>query len=43
MGRHRRQLDTNCCSVLEVEDGQITSETEHFFDLTNWTGSGPEP
>ena len=34
--RDGAQLDTACCIVFEVEDGRITSGTEHFFDLHNW-------
>lgn len=34
--RDGKQLDTMCCIVFEVEDGQIASGTEHFFDLHNW-------
>jgi ketosteroid isomerase-like protein len=34
--RDGRQLDTDCCIVFEVEDGRVTSGTEHFFDLHNW-------
>jgi len=34
--RNGHQLDTECCIVFEVENGQVTSGTEHFFDLHNW-------
>jgi uncharacterized protein len=34
--RQGRQLDTNCCIVLELEDGQVKSGTEYFLDLNNW-------
>ncbi len=34
--RDGRRLDTDCCIVFEVEDGRITSGTEHFFDLHDW-------
>ena len=34
--REGKRLDTMCCIVFEVEDGQIKSGTEHFFDLHNW-------
>jgi ketosteroid isomerase-like protein len=34
--RDGKQLDTMCCIVFEIEDGQIKSGIEHFFDLYNW-------
>ena len=34
--RNGKRLDTDCCIVFELEDGRITSGTEHFFDLYNW-------
>lgn len=34
--RNGNHLDTDCCIVFEVEDGRITSGTEHFLDLSNW-------
>ena len=34
--RNGRQLDTNCCIVFEVKNGQMVSGREHFFDLHNW-------
>ncbi len=34
--RNGRELDTDCCIVFEVENGRITSGTEHFLDLHNW-------
>jgi uncharacterized protein len=34
--RNGKQLNTDCCIVFEVEDGQIKSGTEHFLDLHNW-------
>lgn len=34
--RQGRDLDTDCCIVIEVEGGQIKSGTEYFFDLNNW-------
>jgi len=34
--REDRQLDTDCCIVFHVENGQIKSGTEYFFDLHNW-------
>ena len=34
--RDGKQLDTMCCIVVELEDGQIKSGTEYFFDLHNW-------
>jgi uncharacterized protein len=34
--REGRRLETDCCIVFELQDGQITSGTEYFFDLRNW-------
>jgi ketosteroid isomerase-like protein len=34
--RNGETLDTDCCIVFEVEDGKVTSGTEHFLDLHNW-------
>ena len=34
--RNGRRLDTQCCLVFDVRDGQIVSGTENFFDLYNW-------
>ena len=34
--RNGKQLDTGCCISFVVEDGQIVSGREHFFDLYNW-------
>ena len=34
--RKGNHLDTMCCIVFELENGQIKSGTEHFFDLHNW-------
>ena len=34
--RDERQLDTACCLVFEVANGQIASGTEYFFDLHQW-------
>ncbi len=34
--RNGRQLDSDCCIVFEVKNGQITSGREFFFDLDNW-------
>ncbi len=34
--RNGKQLNTTCCLVVEVKNGQIQSGTEHFLDLHNW-------
>ncbi|MGQ0826723.1 MAG: nuclear transport factor 2 family protein [Actinomycetota bacterium] len=34
--RNGKALDTDCCIVFEIENGQVKSGTEHFFDLHNW-------
>ena len=34
--RDGKRLDTTCCIVFELEDGRVTSGTEHFFDLHAW-------
>lgn len=34
--RNGRSLDTQCCIVFDVRDGQVVSGTETFFDLYNW-------
>jgi ketosteroid isomerase-like protein len=34
--RNGRRLDSDCCIVFEVRDGQIVSGREHFYDLHNW-------
>jgi len=34
--RDGNALDTMCCIMFEVSDGQIQSGTEYFFDLHNW-------
>jgi ketosteroid isomerase-like protein len=34
--RNGKKLDTACCVVFEIKDGQIYSGKEYFFDLNNW-------
>jgi ketosteroid isomerase-like protein len=34
--RNGKKLDTDCCIVLELKDGRITSGREHFYDSDNW-------
>lgn len=34
--RKGRTLDSDCCIVFQVENGQVVSGREHFFDLHNW-------
>jgi hypothetical protein len=34
--RNGKQLDTDCCLVVEIENGRMTSGREYFFDLDNW-------
>jgi ketosteroid isomerase-like protein len=34
--RNGKRLDTDCCTVFEVENGRMTSGREHFYDLGNW-------
>lgn len=34
--RNGRRLDTDCCIVFELRDGQIVSGREHFYDLYDW-------
>jgi hypothetical protein len=34
--RNGKQLDVLCCIVFELEDGQISSGRENFFDLYAW-------
>ena len=34
--RNGRNLDTQCCIVFDVRNGQVVSGTENFFDLYNW-------
>jgi len=34
--RNGKRLDSDCCIVFEVKNGQITSGREYFFDLHNW-------
>jgi uncharacterized protein len=34
--RNGKKLDTDCCIVFEVKDGQIISGKEYFFDLNAW-------
>ena len=34
--RNGKRLDSDCCIVFEVKDGQVISAREYFFDLHNW-------
>ena len=34
--RNGDNLDTRCCIVFDVRNGQVVSGTENFFDLYNW-------
>lgn len=34
--RNGKRLDSDCCIVFEVRNGQMVSGREHFFDLHNW-------
>jgi ketosteroid isomerase-like protein len=34
--RNGKRLDTDCCIVFEVKNGQMVSGREHFYDLHNW-------
>ena len=34
--RNGKTLDTGCCIVFELKDGQIIDGREHFHDLHNW-------
>ena len=34
--RNGRHLDTDCCIVFEVKNGQMISGREYFYDLHNW-------
>jgi hypothetical protein len=34
--RNGKRLDSDCCIVFEVKNGQIVSGREYFFDLHNW-------
>lgn len=34
--RNGKKLDSDCCIVFEVKDGQIISGKEYFFDLNAW-------
>lgn len=34
--RNGKKLDSDCCIIFEVKDGQIISGKEYFFDLSNW-------
>lgn len=34
--RNGRKLNTECCIVFEIKDGQIYSGKEFFFNLNNW-------
>jgi hypothetical protein len=31
-----KRLDSDCCLVFEVRNGQMVSGRQHFFDLHNW-------
>jgi ketosteroid isomerase-like protein len=34
--RNGKRLDSDCCLVFEVRNGQMVSGREYFFDLHNW-------
>jgi uncharacterized protein len=34
--RHGKRLDSDCCLVFEVKNGQMVSGREYFYDLHNW-------
>jgi uncharacterized protein len=34
--RHGKQLNVECCLVIEVKDGKIVDGSEHFDDLYAW-------
>ena len=34
--RNGKHLDTDCCIVFEIKNGQMVSGREHFYDLHNW-------
>lgn len=34
--RNGKRLDVDCCIVFHLEDGQVVSGREHFFDLYAW-------
>ena len=34
--RNGKRLDSDCCIVFEVKNGQMVSGREHFYDLHNW-------
>ena len=34
--RNGKRLDTDCCIVFEIKNGQMVSGREHFYDLHNW-------
>lgn len=34
--RNGTKLETRCCIVFDIRDGQVASGTENFFDLYNW-------
>jgi ketosteroid isomerase-like protein len=34
--RNGKRLDSDCCIVFEVRNGQMVSGREHFYDLHNW-------
>ena len=36
--RNGKRLETDCCIVFEVKNGQIVPGREHFYDLHNWDG-----
>jgi ketosteroid isomerase-like protein len=31
-----KRLDSDCCIVVEVKNGQLVSSREHCVDLHNW-------
>ncbi len=34
--RNGKRLDSDCCIVFEVRNGQVVSGREHFYDLHHW-------
>lgn len=34
--RNGKRLDSDCCIVFEIRNGQMVSGREHFYDLHNW-------
>ena len=34
--RNGKRLDSDCCIVFEVKNGQMVSGREHLYDLHNW-------